>query len=60
MAKLIMAPWSFKEQRRLLKIAATSKSLAEIVERTGRTPQGIRKVALKLGNFAEVDRSRQG
>jgi hypothetical protein len=41
--------WSFKEQRRLLEIAASAKSLEEIVDRTGRTPKAGRNIALQLG-----------
>ena len=42
-------PFSFKEQRRLLGMAASSMSLDEAVKRTGRPPESIRKIALKLG-----------
>jgi hypothetical protein len=44
-----MGRWSFAEQRRFLGIVETSRSLKEIVERTGRTPTGIRKMAVKSG-----------
>ena len=44
-----MSPWSYAEQRRFIEIAATSKSLDEIVKRTGRTPGAIRRYALRLG-----------
>jgi hypothetical protein len=41
--------WSFAGQRRLLKIAAASKSFEEMVKRAGRKPDSVRKMALKLG-----------
>jgi hypothetical protein len=41
--------WSYADQRRLLKIAATSKSFEEMVKRAGRKPQSVRKMAIKLG-----------
>ena len=37
------------EQRRFLEVVATSRSFKEIVDRTGRTPKGIRKMAVKSG-----------
>jgi hypothetical protein len=44
-----MARWSSAEQRRFLEIAAASKSFEEIVTRTGKTPKGIREMAVKSG-----------
>jgi hypothetical protein len=41
--------WSFAEQRRLVEISASSKSFEEIVQRTGRKPDSVLKMALKLG-----------
>jgi predicted transcriptional regulator len=41
--------WSYKEQRRLLEITASSGSLEEIAERVGRKPAAIRKKAPQLG-----------
>jgi hypothetical protein len=47
--KLKNARWSFKEDRRLLKLAATSKSIEEIANLMSRKPETIRKVAIRLG-----------
>ncbi len=44
-----MGRFSFQEQRHLLEIAASSMSIEEVVRRTGRSPDSIRKVALRLG-----------
>jgi hypothetical protein len=48
-AKKIIKRWSYADQRRLLKIAATSKSFEEMVKRAGRKPDSVRKMAVKLG-----------
>ena len=60
-------PFSFKEQRRLLGMAASSLSLDDVVKRTGRPPESICKIALKLGisfkpnlSCTRPDRSLQG
>ena len=42
-------PWSFKEQRRFIEIAASVKSFDELVKRTGRQPKYVRAAALRLG-----------
>jgi hypothetical protein len=44
-----MPRWSLAERRRFVEIAAASKSLEELVDQTGRTTKGIRKMAIKLG-----------
>jgi hypothetical protein len=44
-----MSRWSYKEDRRFVEIAASSKSLEEIVKRTGRQPKAVRKAAIRLG-----------
>jgi hypothetical protein len=41
--------WSFEEQRRFMQIAASAKSFDEVVKRTGRRPQSVRRAALRLG-----------
>ena len=41
--------WSFKEDRRLMELARSSKSLEEVAKVTGRSPDRIRKMALRLG-----------
>ena len=53
-----MSRWPLAEHRRFEKIAATSKSLEEIVERTGRSPESIRRMAVKLG--IELPKVRTG
>jgi hypothetical protein len=44
-----MSPWSFKEQRRFMEIAASAKSFDEVVKRTSRPPKSVRAAALRLG-----------
>jgi hypothetical protein len=41
--------WSFKDYRRLKELARSSKSLEEIAKTMNRSPDRIRKVAMKLG-----------
>jgi hypothetical protein len=41
--------WSFANDRRFVKIAASSKSFDEVVKRTRRNPASVRKTALRLG-----------
>jgi hypothetical protein len=41
--------WSFKEDRRLMELARSSKSLEEVAKATGRSPDRIRKMAMRLG-----------
>jgi len=43
------ARWSFKDDRQLMELARTSKTLEEVVEITGRTPESIVKTAKRLG-----------
>jgi hypothetical protein len=47
--KAILKRWSFAEQRRLIEIAASSKSFEDIVNRVGRKPDSVRKMAIRLG-----------
>jgi hypothetical protein len=44
-----MGRWSFQDERYFIEIAKTAKSLDEIVERTGRAPTAIRRIARRLG-----------
>jgi DNA-directed RNA polymerase alpha subunit len=44
-----MGPWSFKEKRRFLEVAASSKSFEEIVARAGRSPEAVRRMAIQIG-----------
>lgn len=41
--------WSFKEDRRLIELARSSKSLEEVVKVTGRSADRIKKMAMRLG-----------
>jgi hypothetical protein len=41
--------WSFKEDRRLMELARSSKSLEDVAKATGRSPDRIRKMAMRLG-----------
>jgi hypothetical protein len=41
--------WSFEEQRRFMEIATSAESFDEVVKRTGRRPQSVRRAALRLG-----------
>jgi hypothetical protein len=41
--------WSFREDRRLMELARSSKSLEEVAKATGRSPDRIRKMAMRLG-----------
>ena len=41
--------WSFKEDRKLMELARSSKSLEDVVKVTGRSPDRIKKMAMRLG-----------
>jgi hypothetical protein len=41
--------WSFKDDRRLIELAAASKSLNDIAKRLGRPPKSILRKATELG-----------
>jgi hypothetical protein len=43
------ANWSYAEDRRLLELAASSKSLEEVAHLMGRSPAAIYKKAIRLG-----------
>src|SRR6266436_4816584 len=47
--KLKGGGWSFKQERRVLELAAQSKSPEEIANLMSRSPDAIRKVAIRLG-----------
>lgn len=42
-------PWSFKEDRRLMELAKSSITLEEAAKQLGRTPDAIKRMALRLG-----------
>ena len=41
--------WSFKNDRRLMELARSSTSLEEVVKQTGRSPEAIKRAAMRLG-----------
>jgi hypothetical protein len=41
--------WAFKDDRRVIELAKASKTLEEIAEAMGRSPDQIRRVAVRLG-----------
>ena len=41
-------PWSFKEDRRLMELAKSSTSLEEAAKLLGRSPDAIKRMALRL------------
>ena len=41
--------WSFADDRRVIELAKTSKSLEEAARIMKRTPERIRKVSMRLG-----------
>ena len=44
-----MGSWSFKEDRRLLELAKSGKTLAQIAREMNRSPESIQKSAMRLG-----------
>jgi hypothetical protein len=51
--------WSFAEQRLLIELARASKSLDEVAEVTGRQPELIKKVAVRLGISFKPDAEKE-
>jgi hypothetical protein len=47
--KLKQARWSYAEDRRLLELSASSKSLEEVAHLMMRSPAAVYKVAIRLG-----------
>ena len=47
--KLKQAGWSYAEDRRLLKLAKSSKSPEEIARLMSRSPAAVYKMAIRLG-----------
>jgi len=41
--------WSFKDDRRVIELARSSKTLEQIAKAMDRSPDRIRKVAMRLG-----------
>ena len=42
-------PWSFKEDRRLMELAKSSITLEQAAKQRGRSPEAIKRMALRLG-----------
>ncbi|KQT23587.1 MULTISPECIES: hypothetical protein [Bradyrhizobium] len=42
-------PWSFKEDRRLMELAKSSTTLENAAKQLGRSPDAIKRMALRLG-----------
>ena len=42
-------PWSFKEDRRLMELAKSSVTLEQAAKQLGRSPEAIKRMALRLG-----------
>lgn len=42
-------PWSFKEDRKLMELAKSSISLEDAAKQLGRSPDAIKRMALRLG-----------
>jgi hypothetical protein len=51
--------WSFKDDRRLMEFARASKSLEEVAKLTGRSPEAIKKAAVRLGISFQSQVSRK-
>lgn len=53
-------PWSFKEDRRLIELAKSSISLEEAAKQLGRSPDAIKRMALRLGLSIKSKAPRKG
>ncbi|WP_128938187.1 hypothetical protein [Bradyrhizobium zhanjiangense] len=53
-------PWSFKEDRRLMELAKSSASLEEAAKVLGRSPDAIKRMALRLGLSLKPKASKKG
>ena len=53
-------PWSFKEDRRLMEMAKSSISLEEAAKQLGRTPEAVKRMALRLGLSLKSKSSKKG
>jgi hypothetical protein len=49
MAPLIKRGWSFAQDRRLIELAASSKSLEAVAKLFGRKPEAVARSARRLG-----------
>jgi predicted transcriptional regulator len=46
---MVRKSWSFKDDRRLLELAKSKKALEQIAKAMDRSPERIRKRAMRLG-----------
>jgi hypothetical protein len=53
-------PWSFKEDRRLMELAKSSTSLEEAAKLLGRSPDAIKRMALRLGLALKSKAGKKG
>jgi hypothetical protein len=53
-------PWSFKEDRRLMELAKASPSLEEVAKQLGRSPDAIKRMALRLGLSFKPKAAKKG
>jgi len=53
-------PWSFKEDRRLMELAKSSTTLEEAAKQLGRSPDAIKRMALRLGLTLKSKSTRKG
>ncbi len=58
--KLKGGGWSFKQERRVLELAARSQSPEEIANLMSRSPEAIRKVVIRLGISLSKNKRRPG
>jgi hypothetical protein len=52
--------WSFKEDRRLLELAKSEKTLEQIAQAMDRSPESIRKSAIRLGTSIKPSTAHRG
>ena len=50
--------WSFADDRRIIELAKASKSLEEAAHIMNRTPERIRKVAVRLGVSFKTEKKK--
>ncbi len=53
-------PWSFKEDRRLMELAKSSTSLEEAAKQLGRSPDAVKRMALRLGLSLKTKMGKKG
>lgn len=52
-------PWSYSEERRLIQLVASSKSLEAIAVEMNRTPKGVTQIATRNGLSLKSDAGRK-